>query len=132
MVFLQKWTFSSSVLLSKESQTETFFNLLDRKECFLDQKGEVLTQSKKSTFCKAVSPWFLSKNRPFSYKFFFQQKATKKHFLNSGKNIKFFWPQKWSSHKVEKTRHFAKGLVHGFYQKIGLFLICFFFSKKKP
>ena len=94
MVFLQKWTFSSSVLLSKESQTETFFNLLDRKECFLDQKGEVLTQSKKSTFCKAVSPWFLSKNRTFSYKFFFEQKAIKKHFLNSGKNIKFFGPQK--------------------------------------
>ena len=47
MVFLQKSTFSSSVLLSKESQKETFFDQLDSKECFLDVKSEVLTKSKK-------------------------------------------------------------------------------------
>ena len=42
-----------------------------------------------------------------------------------------FGPQKWSCHKVEKNRHFAKGLVHGVRQKIDLFLICFFFFTKK-
>ena len=55
---------------SKESQTEIFFDILDIKECSLDLKSEVLKKSKKSTFCKGVSPWFLSKNRPFSHMFF--------------------------------------------------------------
>ena len=32
--------------------------------------------------------------------------------------------------KVEKNRYFAKGLVHGFCQKIDLFLICFFSTQK--
>ena len=62
--------------------------------------------------------------------FFFQQKAMKKHFLIFWKEHKVFGTQKWSSHKVEKNRHFAKGLVHGFCQKINLFLICFFWAKK--
>ena len=43
MIFLKKWTFSSSVPLSKESQKETFFDLLDSKECLLDLRIEVLT-----------------------------------------------------------------------------------------
>ena len=70
MVILKKSTFFLSVLLSKESQKETFFDILDSKECFLDSKSEILAKSKKLTFCK--------------------------------------------------------GLVHGFCQKIDVFLICFF------
>ena len=32
------------------------FYVLDRKECFLDQKNDVLKKSKKSKFSKEVSP----------------------------------------------------------------------------
>ena len=39
-------------------QKKTFFDILDRKECFLDLKSEILKKSKKSTFGKVVSPWF--------------------------------------------------------------------------
>ena len=67
---------------SQKCQKETFFFILDSKECFLDPKSEILAKSKKSTFCKGVSPWFLSKNRPFSHMFFLRKKkARKKHFL---------------------------------------------------
>ena len=31
--------------------------------------------------------------------------------------------------KSPKNRKFAKGLVHGFYQKIDVFLMCVFFGK---
>ena len=55
---------------SKKKQKETFFHILDRKECFLDKKRTVSKNAKKSTFCEGVSPRFLSKNRPFSYMFF--------------------------------------------------------------
>ena len=63
--------FSHFFFLTKKSQKEIFFHILDRKECFLDLKSEVLKNSKKWTVCKGVSPWFLSKNRPFSHMFFF-------------------------------------------------------------
>ena len=56
--------------VSKQSKKETFFDILDSKECFLDLKREAPAKSKKSAFSKGVSPWFLSKNRPFSYMFF--------------------------------------------------------------
>ena len=61
--------------LSKQSKKETYFDILDSKECFLDLKGETLVKS--------------------------------------------------------KNRHFAKGLVHGFFQKIDLFPDMFFLSKKR-
>ena len=86
---------------------------------------------KKSTFCKGVRPWFLSKNWPFSHMLFLsKKKGRKKHFL-------IFWIEKnafqtWKVKflKSRKNRHFAKGLVHGFSEKIELFLI-FSLSGKK-
>ena len=52
-------------LLSNKGQKETFFDILDRKECRLDLKSEVLTKSKNIDILEEVSPWLLSKNRPF-------------------------------------------------------------------
>ena len=68
--------------LSKQSKKETYFDILDIKECFLDLKGETLVKSKKSPFCKGVSPWFLSKNRPFSDMFFLSKESQKETFFD--------------------------------------------------
>ena len=73
--------------LCKKSHKERFFDILDRKEYFLDLKGELLKKSKKSTVCKGVSPWYFIKNRPFPYLFFWAKKVRKKHFL-------IFWIEK--------------------------------------
>ena len=73
--------------LSKKSQKQTAFDNLDRKESLLDLKSEVLKKSRKLTFSKGVIPWFLSKNRPFSYMFFLTKKARNKQFL-------IFWIEK--------------------------------------
>ena len=78
MVLVKKSTLFSLFFLSKKRQKETFLHILDRNECFLDHKRKVPKNAKKSTFCKGVSPWFLSKNRPFSYMSFFQQKKPKR------------------------------------------------------
>ena len=76
MIFDKKSTFFSYLFLEqKKGQKEPFFDVLDRKECFLHHKSKVLQKSKK-------------------------------------------------------TQHFAKGLVHGFCQKIDLFLKIFFFEQK--
>ena len=61
---------------------EIFFDILDSKEYFLDLKSEVLAKLKISTFCKGFSPWFLSKNRPFSYMFFLCKKSQKETFFD--------------------------------------------------
>ena len=83
--FLSKnWPFSWSCFLNKERQKETFFDILDRKECFLDNKKKVLKNSKKSTFCKGVSPWFFSKNQPVFHVFFEQKKPERNIFWYSG------------------------------------------------
>ena len=68
-------------VFSKISKKKTFFDILDRKEWFLDHKRKVLKNYKKSTFCEGVIPWFLCKNRPLSYKTFFAQKRKKEIFF---------------------------------------------------
>ena len=64
-------------LFSKKGQKETFFDILDRKECHLDLKSEVLTKSKNIDILEGVSPWLLSKNRPFLCLFFNKKKPTR-------------------------------------------------------
>ena len=44
-------------------------NILDRKECFLDHKSEIVKNTKKSKFSK----WFLSKNKNFCVVCYFWQ-----------------------------------------------------------
>ena len=46
---------------SQKSQKETFFYILDSKECFLDPKSEILAKSKKSTFCEGLVHGFSQK-----------------------------------------------------------------------
>ena len=45
-------------------------DILNRKQSFQDQKIEVLTRAKKWILLKGVSPWILSKNQDFSYRYF--------------------------------------------------------------
>ena len=131
MVFVQKSIFSSYVFFfSQKKLKKTFFDILDRKECFLDHKRQVLKNFKKSTFCKGVSPWFFLNNGRFPNLFFLAKKSRKKHFFIFWivKNAFQTWKVKFQ--QSPKSRHFAKGLVRGFCQKIDLFLICFSLPKK--
>ena len=51
MVFVKKnRTFYRLDLLGKSIQKRSFFDILDEKECFLDQKKEVLKCPKQSKF----------------------------------------------------------------------------------
>ena len=82
MVFVKKSSFLLYAFFREKSEKETFFYILDSKEYFLDLKNKVLAKLKKSTFFKAVSPWFFSKNGPFCYMFFyFQQKKPERNIL---------------------------------------------------
>ena len=70
--------FSHWYFLGKLSQKRLFFDILDGKECFLDQKSEIFKKSEKSKFSKGVSPCFFFKNwNIFSWLFFGQIKQEK-------------------------------------------------------
>ena len=131
MIFVKKSIFSLYVVFSQKSQKETFFYILDSKECFLDLKSEFLAKSKKSTFCKGVSPWFFSKNRPFSYKCFFEQKARKKHFLIFCIENKVYWTSKVKFSQSQKKTKFCKEVSPWVLSKIRPFSHLFFLGGKK-
>ena len=130
--FCLKINFFKYVFFSKESQKETFFDILDRKEFFLDLKSQVLKKSKKSTFCKRASAWFLSKNRPFSYMFFFQQnKARNKTFLIFCIEKNCFLDLKSQVLKKSRKSTFCKGVSKWLLSKNRPFsYMCFFLAKK--
>ena len=117
--------------MSKERQKETFFYILGSKECFLDLKSEVLAKSKKSTFCKGVSPWFLSKNRPFSYEFFFWAKSKKATFFDVLDRKECFLDQKRKVLQNSKESTFWKRVCPCFLSKKGPFSLYVFFLAKK-
>ena len=117
--------------LAKKSQKETFFDILDSKECFLDLKSEVLKKSKKSTLCKGFSPWFLSKNRPFSHMFFFlSKKSQKETFFDILDRKEWFLDHKRKVLKNSKKSTFCNGVTPWFLSKNRPFPHTFFFSKQ--
>ena len=84
------------VFLCKSSHKRSFFGLLDKKECFLGQKKEVLKNSSKSKFSKRVCPWILSKIELFImyYVFFWANQARKDYFLVFWIKKNPFWTRK--------------------------------------
>ena len=130
MVFVKKSTFFSYVFFGQKKPKKTFFHILDSKECFLNLKSEVLKKSKKSTFCKGFSPWFLSKNRPFSHMFFLSKKSQKETFFHILDRKEWFLDHKRKVLKNSKKSTFSNGVTPWFLSKTDLFLICFFLSKQ--
>ena len=82
MVLTKNRPFSYMFFLSKKSQKETYFHIRGSKECLLDLKSEVLARSKRRTFCKGVSTWFLAKIRPSSYMFFLSKQSKKETYFD--------------------------------------------------
>ena len=126
MVFVKKSTFSLSVLSSKESQKETFFDILDRKQSFWTSKVKFSQTRKKSTFFKWFSPWFFSKNRPFSYMFFLTKKNQKGRFFDILDRKECLLDLKSEILKRSKKSTFCKRVSPWFLSKNRLFSYIFF------
>ena len=129
MVFVNKSTFFLYVVFKqKKNYKETFFDILGRKECFLDLKSEVLTQSKKIDILQTglIVHGFSQKIDLFLIFFFFWgKKARKKHCLIFWIENKAFRTSKVKFSRSRKKSTFCKR--YAFCQKIDLFPICFFF-----
>ena len=119
----KKWAFSKGVspwifsknrdlfygcFSQKSCQKWSFFDILDRKESFLDQKIEVYKKGKKKkwTFYKGVSPWILSINRTFCYRCLLQKLISKRPFRYCGRKIMILRGKIWSFKKCQKWTFF--------------------------
>ena len=81
MDFFQKSNFFLWAFFTEIISENIVFDIVERKQSFLDQKIEVLRRAKKWTFFKGVSPWIFSKNQTFSYGRFSQKSYQKTSFL---------------------------------------------------
>ena len=81
MVFVKKSNFCHLCLVDKSSQKRSFFGILDKKECFLDQKKEVLKNDKKSKFSKGLVHGFCRKIELSVIYVFLANQARKNRFL---------------------------------------------------
>ena len=76
-IFVKNWQFFHLFILGKIGQENVFYDILERKNAFLDYKNIKLKKwknwdfSNRKTwdFFKGVSPWFLSKKWQFFHLF---------------------------------------------------------------
>ena len=129
--FCQKMDFIRiRFFFSKKERKKNFLIFWIENKVFWTSKVKFSQSRKKSTFCKGVSPWFLSKNRPFFICFFLAKKAREKHFLIFWIENKVFWTSKVKFSQSRKKSTFCKGVSPWFLSKNRPLFICFFFSKK--
>ena len=71
--FGSKMAIFPTFFLGKIDQQNVFYDILERETAFLGYKNIKFTKTKNRDFCKAVNPWFWSKNGHFCNFFFFRQ-----------------------------------------------------------
>ena len=64
--------------LGRLRKKTSFFDILNKKECFLDQKNRLSEKFKKSRFCKGVSLFFVKKWNLFMMWVFFSKSSPKR------------------------------------------------------
>ena len=77
MVFVHKSKFFLFVFFGEIKSENIVFEILDKKEQFLDQKNKVFKRAKQGDFPKGIIHSFLSKNRNFSYLYFLEKSSQK-------------------------------------------------------
>ena len=125
MVLVQKWPFFELFFLGNIGQKNVFYDILERKDAFLDYKNKNLKNSKNCHFSKEVNPWFWSKNGHFFY-FFFGIICQKSVFYDILEWKKAFLRYKNKKFKKWKNWHFSKGVNPWFWSKNGHFVNFFF------
>ena len=118
--------------LRKKGGKKHFLIFWIENKVFWTSKVKFSQSRKQSAFCKGVSPWFLSKNRPFPYIFFSAKKARKKQFLIFWIENKVFRTSKVKFSQSRKKSTFCKGVNPWSSSKNWPFSYMLFFSKKKP
>ena len=126
MVLVQKWPSFKLFFLGNIDQENVFYDILERKNPFLDYKLKKFKKSKNWHFSKGVSPWFWSKNSHFSNYFFLGNIDQQTVFYDILERKNAFLGYKNKKFKKSKNWHFSKGVNPWFWSKNGHFGNLFF------
>ena len=112
-ILFKKMAFGNSLFfrLIKLTKNRVFF-ILDKKECFLDQKKEIFKNSNQWKFFNGVSLWFWSNKRNFYHVCFWGKKRSFFDILNK---INGFLDQKNGVLEKSKKSEFFKGVRPRFF-----------------
>ena len=103
-----------------------FYDILERKNAFLNYKNSMFKKWKNWDFCKGANPWFWSKKWPLIHVFFLGILGEENVFYRILKRKNAFLGYKNSIFKKWKICDFWKGVNPWFWSKIGHFSIFFF------
>ena len=120
MVFVQRRPFFQLSLLGNIGKENIFYDILDRKNAFLDYKNKKLKKSKNWHFSKSVKPWFWSKNVHFFNFVFLGNIGQGNVFYHIVERKNAFLGYKNKKLKRSKNWNFSKGLTHGFGPKMAI------------
>ena len=94
MILVKKSNCLPCVLFSKPRRKRLSFNIMDRKECFLDQKSEVSKTSEKSGFSKGLVRVFYQKIKLVTMLVFLGRPRQKRSFSNILDRKEYFLEQR--------------------------------------
>ena len=122
MVLVQKWPFFKLFVLLNMGQENIFYDMLGRKNSFLNYKNKKLKESKNWYFSLKI---FVQK-WPFFQLFFLWQYREGKFFYDILERKNAFLGYKNNKFKKSKNWHFSKGVNPWFWSKNGHFSNFFF------
>ena len=109
MVLVQKWPIFRLFFLANIGQENVFYDILDRRNAFVDCKNKKLKKLKNWHFWKRVNPWFWSKNDHFTNFFFLGNIGHENVFYDILERKNAFLGYKNKKYKKSKNWHFSKG-----------------------
>ena len=118
--FGPKMAIFRTFFLGNIGKEKIFYNILKRRNAWLDYKYKKFKKSKNWYFSKGVNPWFWFKNRHFS-KFFFGNIGQENVFYDILERKNAFLSYKNNKFKKSKNWHFSKGVNPWFSSKNGHF-----------
>ena len=127
MVLDKKWPIFQLFLLRNIGYENVFYDILKRKNAFLEYKNKKFKRSKNWHFSKGVTSWFSSKKGHFSKFVFLGNMGQENVFYDilEGKNP--FLGYKNEKFKKSKNWHFSKGINVWFWTENGHFSKFFFY-----
>ena len=132
MVSIQNKDFSNFFFLGNIGKENVFYDILERKNVFLEYKNMNFKKSKNGHFFKGVNPSFWSKKGHFSKSFFLGNLGQENVFYDILERKNAFLVYKNKQFKKSKNGHFfLNGLTHALDPKMTIFPI-FFFWQYRP
>ena len=126
MVLVKKWPFSQLFFLGNINQENVFYDILERKNSFLNYKNKKFKKSKNWHFSKAVNQWFWSKNGHFSNLFILGNVGKENVFYDILERKNAFLSYKNKKFEKSKNWHCSKEINPWFWSKNVHFFQLFF------